>query len=56
MGGVHLYFAEVLFSSSLNLCPLGVKVGADLNQGFLLNLGLLLPHGEGLLPRQELLL
>jgi hypothetical protein len=62
-GGVHLHLVEVLFLSSPSLCPFGVEVDADLNQGFLRNLRILLPCGEGLfplcqlhLPRQELLL
>jgi hypothetical protein len=54
--GVHLHLAEVLFSISLGLCLLGVKVSADLDQGFLGNFDLLLPCGEGLLPLHQLLL
>jgi hypothetical protein len=56
MSGVCLHLVEVLFSSSLSLCPFGVKVDIDLDQGFLRNLGLLLPHGEGLLPTRQLIL
>jgi hypothetical protein len=56
VGGVHIHLVEVLFLSSLDLGSLGVKVGANLHQGFLRKFGFLLPCGEGLLPPCQLLL
>jgi hypothetical protein len=35
MGVVHLHLDKVLFLSSLGLCPFGIEVEANLNQGFL---------------------
>jgi hypothetical protein len=56
MSSAHLHLVEVLILSGPDFCPFGVKVGADLDLGFLRDLGLPLLHGEGLLPLCQLLL
>jgi hypothetical protein len=56
VGGVCLHLVDVLLLSSLSLCPFGIKIGANLNQGSLRNLSIFLPRGEGLLPPRQLLL
>jgi hypothetical protein len=50
VGGGHLHLVKVLLLISLGLHLIDVKVGANLDQG------LLLPRGEGLLLRKEVLL
>jgi hypothetical protein len=61
--GVHVHLVEVLLTRSLGLGLFSIEVDGDLDQGFLGDLSLLLPHSEGLfpptqlhLPRKELLL
>jgi hypothetical protein len=39
-----------ILSSSLSFCPFGIKVSTNLDQGYLRNLGLLLPYNEDLVP------
>jgi hypothetical protein len=53
---VGLYPVAVLLLSSLSLGPLRIKGGTDLGEGFLRDLRLLFPHGEGFLPPHNLLL
>jgi hypothetical protein len=56
VGGVRTHLVEVLLSSSLDLCPLHVKVRADLDQSPFRDLNALFLGDEGLLPSEELLL
>jgi hypothetical protein len=54
-GIVCLHLVMVLLLSSLNFRPFSIKVGADLDQGLLRDVGLLLWRSEGFLPLRQLL-